>query len=291
MWACSEDAPVPAPIPTPDPTEAYLSVESITPENIGEAGGEITITIKSSRVATANPAETWVTRKSSGREGDISTFIFTIAPNDGAERSSSITFTAGQLKTDATIKQAARKVPDNVEPPVIPNADSSVEYAALLGLGWNLGNQFDAHNNGTASETAWGNPATTQQLFYKLAEAGIKSVRIPVTWLGKFGSAPGYTIEAAWLDRVDEVVGYVVANGMYAILNIHWDGGWLENTCKDGWDANVDKKQRDYWTQIATRLNHYDEHLLLAARESARRLPRPLLEPGEQGIDPLQVMV
>ena len=89
-----------------------------------------------------------------------STFIFTIAPNDGAERSSSITFTAGQLKTDATIKQAARKAPDNVEPPVIPNADSSVEYAALLGLGWNLGNQFDAHNNGTASETAWGNPAT-----------------------------------------------------------------------------------------------------------------------------------
>ncbi len=272
LWACSEDAPVPAPITTPDPTEAYLSVESITPENIGEAGGEITITIKSSRVATANPAETWVTRKSSGREGDISTFIFTIAPNDGAERSSSITFTAGQLKTDATIKQAARKVPDNVEPPVIPNADSSVEYAALLGLGWNLGNQFDAHNNGTASETAWGNPATTQQLFYKLAEAGIKSVRIPVTWLGKFGSAPGYTIEAAWLDRVAEVVGYAENAGLRAVINIHHDGAdsahWLDikGASTDAAKNTAIKTQiAAIWTQIAARFADKGQFLMFEA--------------------------
>lgn len=28
--------------------------------------------------------------------------------------------------------------------------------AKSLGLGWNLGNQLDAHNSGVANETAWG---------------------------------------------------------------------------------------------------------------------------------------
>jgi endoglucanase len=31
-----------------------------------------------------------------------------------------------------------------------------------------------------------------------------------------------------WLARVKEVVDYCVSNDVYAILNIHWDGGWLE---------------------------------------------------------------
>lgn len=43
--------------------------------------------------------------------------------------------------------------------------------AKSLGLGWNLGNQLDAHNSGVANETAWGNQKTTQALFDKLAAA------------------------------------------------------------------------------------------------------------------------
>ena len=30
---------------------------------------------------------------------------------------------------------------------------------------------------------------------------------------------------------VEEVVNYCFENKMYAILNIHWDGGWLEENC------------------------------------------------------------
>lgn len=39
-----------------------------------------------------------------------------------------------------------------------PSSISSVEFAESLAPGWNLGNQFDAYNNGVAAETAWGIP-------------------------------------------------------------------------------------------------------------------------------------
>jgi len=38
-------------------------------------------------------------------------------------------------------------------------------------------------------------------------------------------------IQSSWLNRVKEVVQYCVNNDMYVILNIHWDGGWLETNC------------------------------------------------------------
>ena len=72
------------------------------------------------------------------------------------------------------------------------------------------------------------------------------------------------TIDPEWLARVDEVVGWIVAEDMYAIVNIHWDGGWLENNVHLAFSDEINKKQHDYWTQIAGQLNHYDEHLLFA---------------------------
>jgi hypothetical protein len=68
----------------------------------------------------------------------------------------------------------------------------------------------------------------------------------------------------SWLDRINEVVGYCVANDMYAIVNIHWDGGWLENNCTPDKQEENNRKQQALWTQIANKLNHYDEHLLFA---------------------------
>ncbi|MDT9091360.1 cellulase family glycosylhydrolase, partial [Escherichia coli] len=83
-----------------------------------------------------------------------------------------------------------------------------------------------------AGETFWGNPKATQAVFDKVKAAGYKSVRIPVTWLGKFGEAPEYKIDNDWLDRVAEVVGYAENAGLNAIVNIHHDGGdskyWLD---------------------------------------------------------------
>ena len=103
-------------------------------------------------------------------------------------------------------------------------ARSAAEVAGWLGLGWNLGNQYDAFDNGVASDTAWDNPPATKALFDSLAAAGFTSVRIPVTWLGHIGIAPDYKLDEAWLARVGQAVGYAEQAGLKAIVNIHHDG-------------------------------------------------------------------
>ena len=105
-----------------------------------------------------------------------------------------------------------------------------------------------------------------------LKALGFNAVRIPCAWDYYIVNPSTYEIDAAWLDRVSEVVGYCVANDMYAIVNIHWDGGWLEESITHGYSSEVDAKQKAIWTQIANKLNAYDEHLLFAGCN----------EPGQQ---------
>jgi aryl-phospho-beta-D-glucosidase BglC (GH1 family) len=72
-------------------------------------------------------------------------------------------------------------------------------------------------------------------------------------------------IKTEWLNRVKEVVQYCVDNDMYVIVNIHWDGGWLENNCTEAKKEANNAKQKAFWEQIATHLRGFDEHLLFAS--------------------------
>ena len=51
--------------------------------------------------------------------------------------------------------------------------------------------------------------------------------------MGHIGSDSNYTVDAGWLNRVQQVVDMCVNNGLYAIINMHGDGyttldgGWL----------------------------------------------------------------
>ncbi len=67
------------------------------------------------------------------------------------------------------------------------------------------------------------------------------------------------------MNRVKEVVGYCVDNDMYVLLNIHWDGGWLEKNCTPEKKDSVNAKQKAYWEQIATAMRDFDEHLMFAS--------------------------
>ncbi|MDE6269396.1 MAG: cellulase family glycosylhydrolase [Muribaculaceae bacterium] len=270
LWACSDNDPEPEPVPDkPTTTESYLTVESVSTELVAAEGGEVTFTVKSDRVPTGTTDADWAKRKSSDRTGDVSTFVFTVNANDGDARQANVTFKAGQLTASAVIKQEAAPKVEPPTPPVVGDENTSVGYARALGLGWNLGNQFDASNNGVASETAWGNPKTTQQLFNKLVEAGITSVRIPITWLGQFGEAPDYTINQAWLDRIAEVVGYAEQAGLRAIINIHHDGAnssnWLnvkDAATNPKLHASIKQQIKAIWTQIAQRFSDKGQFLM-----------------------------
>ena len=104
---------------------------------------------------------------------------------------------------------------------------TAVEIASRIKLGWNIGNTMEA--TGGKSETYWGNPLITDGLIRLVKDHGFDAVRIPVSW-DQYANQETAEIDAAWLYRVKEVVQYCMENDIYVLINIHWDGGWLEET-------------------------------------------------------------
>ena len=179
------------------------------------------------------------------------------------QRIATITIIAGALSKQIKVTQTA-----NVNS--IPadktgmNSDALV-LAKKMKLGWNLGNSLEACASSTsASETYWSNPKTTKAMIDAVKAAGFNAVRIPAAWSGYIENQTTYKLQDTWLARVKEVVDYCVDNGMYAILNIHWDGGWLQEHTKYTDQVEVNKKQKALWLQIAAYFRNYDEHLLFA---------------------------
>ncbi|MBN2674566.1 MAG: glycoside hydrolase family 5 protein, partial [Deltaproteobacteria bacterium] len=139
---------------------------------------------------------------------------------------------------------------------------TAAQIAADMKIGWNLGNSLDAPEG----ETAWSNPVVTQGLITAVANAGFGVVRIPVTWSLHMSSSAPYTIDSSWMARVEEVVGYVLNAGMYAIINVHHDGAdgysGVEWLTLDGPYSTVEARFTAVWQQISAQFQDYDQHLL-----------------------------
>lgn len=133
---------------------------------------------------------------------------------------------------------------------------TSLQLSATMSPGWNVGNSLEA----IGGETNWGNPLVTQALMSAVKAAGFKSVRIPVSW--KQYADASDNISASWMARVTEVVNYARNAGLYAIINIHWDGGWMQPTYANQATANA--RITKFWTQIANNFKTYDDYLLFA---------------------------
>ena len=138
---------------------------------------------------------------------------------------------------------------------------TAVQLAAKIKLGWNMGNSLEA----IGGETAWGNPKATKALIDLVKANGFNAIRIPCSFDKYLANATTAKIKEDWLARVKEVVHYAVDNDMYVIVNIHWDGGWLENNCTEAAKSATNAKQKAYWEQIATYLRGFDEHLIFAS--------------------------
>lgn len=146
--------------------------------------------------------------------------------------------------------------------------ESSYEAVANMRIGWNIGNSLDSAGDiqGTLASTfekAWGNPVTTPELIAAIKDAGFGAVRIPVTWYCNMDE--NGTVNGFWLDRVEEVVNYVLDEGMYAIINVHHDTGGSESAWLRADPTMYDDMSVRYvylWQQIAERFADYDEKLL-----------------------------
>lgn len=150
---------------------------------------------------------------------------------------------------------------------------TAAQLAAHINIGLNIGNTLEA--TGGQSETYWGNPKITQEFVGFIKQSGFNAVRLPVSW-DQYANQTTAEIDSAWLGRVREVVQYCVDNGLYVIVNIHWDGGWLENHVLPENQLATNAKQKAFWEQIATQLRDFDEHVLFASANE------PNVETAEQ---------
>jgi len=174
---------------------------------------------------------------------------------------------------------------------------SSKELIKEMNFGWNLGNTMDAQcieylnyeKDQTASETCWGNPKTTEDMFKVLIDNQFNVFRIPTTWSGHFGEAPDYKIDEKWLKRVHEVVDYPYKNGAFVILNLHhetWNHAFSEtlDTAKEILEK--------IWSQIAEEFKDYDEHLIFEGSNEPRKNDTPVEWTGgdQEGWDAVNAM-
>ncbi|GGO27441.1 hypothetical protein GCM10010116_54980 [Microbispora rosea subsp. aerata] len=138
-----------------------------------------------------------------------------------------------------------------------PQPGDAMATVAAMQPGWNLGNTLDA----IPDETSWGNPPTTRALLHHVRSQGFNSVRIPVTWSNHHGPAPGYTIDAAWLNRVRQIVDWSLDEGFYVMLNLHHDSWqWINGYLGDR--TTVMNRYTALWRQIAQTFRDYSPKLV-----------------------------
>jgi aryl-phospho-beta-D-glucosidase BglC (GH1 family) len=235
----------------------YISSSDV-PTTVPVEGGTYTVKVLANVDFKVSSSASWVTVKAApATRADMTEHAYevTVANNISDERAATITFTTGSITTELDINQAGRDASMD---------KTAVDIAKAIYAGWNIGNTLEAYNGSTPSETAWGNPKITEDLIKSIKAAGFNAVRLPTAWDGYIEDRSTYKISDSWLNRVDQIVNWCVSNDLYVIVNIHWDGGWLENNCtEDKKEANI-AEQRALWTQIATKLGGYDEHLLFA---------------------------
>lgn len=234
-------------------------------------GGEAVIRAQAPSQVSATSNADWCAVTVGTQSGDtkITPVTVTVAANPTTyERTAVITITADSQSQTVSVTQAEGSA-------AVPSGTitkGAQDIAPLMYPGWNLGNTLEATGNGLGAETSWQPTLTTQQVIDAVKAAGFKSVRIPCSW--DVHSVNG-VIDANWTARVKQVVDYCINDGLYVVLNDHWDGGWIE---VQGFSKSTSSYQalnesditakisrlKEIWKQIATAFKDYDEHLLFA---------------------------
>jgi len=146
-------------------------------------------------------------------------------------------------------------IPDiNKYPPMANDAPpgasaSAVATASAIGRGVNFGNMLEAPTEG-----AWG-LTVTDDFIDKAAAAGFTAVRLPVRWSNHASTTAPFTIDAAFMSRVESIVDKLLAKGLVVILDMHHyrqlDGDPLDVGELAVADAAVDVRFVMLWEQIA----------------------------------------
>jgi len=139
-------------------------------------------------------------------------------------------------------------------------SDKAIAAHRSLGRGVNFGNMLEAPIEGD-----WG-VSVTPEFIAKAKAAGFDSVRLPVRWSNHAqGDAP-YTIDPAFMTRVESVVDDLLGAGFVVVLNMH-HYRQLDGDTLDEHEAKVDARGvrvrfLALWEQIAPRFANRSDKLI-----------------------------
>lgn len=152
--------------------------------------------------------------------------------------------------------------------------NSALAFVESMQLGWNLGNTFDASNCGVADEleyeSAWVGVATTKEMIQTIANAGFRTIRIPISWHNHVDE--DFQISKVWLDRIQQVVDWAFAEDLYVIINIHHDNE--ESFMYPSYEYLEHSKQyvQAIWQQVSERFAEYNEKLVFETLNEPRHI-------------------
>lgn len=250
--------------------EANIILLSVSPSELEfiKDGGSKDVEITADETTTWEIADvpSWLSFSATSGTGSQTIRVETNENSDNVHLSVTLKISTSSESEELEVSQAYDGLYPNYN--IDPIADdqtgmtsSAAELAAKINLGWNIGNSLEA----SGSETAWGNPMVSKDLIDLVKQNGFNAIRIPCSFNQYLTNGETAEIDEQWLNRVKEVVQYCIDNDMFTLLNIHWDGGWLEENCTTAKKEENNARQKAFWEQIATHLRDYDEHLLFAS--------------------------
>ena len=271
---------------TPD-LPAETNTLTVSPESIAfsNAGGTKSFEIETDAeywtIVMSSPVEWIQVSQDSGTTGTTTVELTASGNPLTSRRTVNLIVHAGDASdAEIAVSQSRAFYPSYNTDPIDPDPtgmnSTAMQLANKMTIGWNCGNTLEA----IGGETNWGNPQINQELIQLVKQSGFNTVRLPCSW-DQYADHETAEIQENWLNRVKEVVQICVDEDLYVILNIHWDGGWLENNCTSDKQQENNAKQKALWEQIATHLRDFDEHLLFASAN----------EPNVDDADQMEVLM
>lgn len=242
-------------------SDGILLADGYTAPEVKADGETLEIPVLATGEYTATVSDTWMEIVPAPVRGLVESKVYVkVAANYRAEaREGSVTIALDSDDTQSVtvaIKQAATASTGQCD-------ETAFQTAANISMAINIGNTLEA----IGGETAWGAAKINADYIRSIRESGFDAVRLPVAWYNH-SDKNTLKIDENWMNRVDEVVQLCIANGLYVFMNIHWDEGWMELNI-DSYSSDVDRIQRELWTQIADRFKDYDKHLVFCGANEA----------------------
>ena len=160
------------------------------------------------------------------------------------------------------LEVARQQIPDN----------EAMAFLRRMGVGWNLGNTFDAWDDNTRDpmglEKYWCGVKTTEAMIKALKQAGFSTLRIPVSWHNHVDGE--LNIDGEWLERVRQVADWALDRDMTVIVNIHHDTHRDYYYPTEALYAQSERYVRRIWEQLAARFADCGDRLIFESINEPR---------------------